>query len=110
MNPHLAQAAQITIKSLLNREYYEVESGDTCRPQLQEATPELVLKKAIGLGGGGSLHEIGPYWMYEYRPDLTIRFTRTENGQNIDDIIPRKTTIQIAKQLLQEASGQLQLF
>jgi len=101
MDDHYQKAVQYVAKRML----YYWKTMDQHDDMIE------ALKYAIGLGGGESIHpEIGPYWLFEYKTDFTIRLSRKDS---IEVLVSKKTFLSECEKiwnLYKGKSRQLELF
>jgi len=112
MDSDFLQAAEYAIKSLLDREFFEVNTGKLINPTITATTAIQALNGVIGLGGGHTMR-IGNYWMIEYWPGIKVTLTKSIGEEIIEVPVPRRLVIQIAEKHLNEVTNkhrQLSLF
>lgn len=95
------------VKGLLYRQYYDVNTGQLTKPCIATDTAINALNKAIGLGGGHTLHpHVGNYWMFEYWPGIKASLYRSEGEKIINEKVSRSLIIKVAEECLKEYKGQ----
>ena len=95
------------VKGLLYRRYYDVNTGQLTEPCIATDTAINALNKAIGYGGGHTLHpHVGNYWMFEYWPGIKASLCRSEGERIINEKVSRSLIIKVAEECLKEYKGQ----
>lgn len=96
-----------SVKGLLYRQYYDVNTDKLTDPCINSDTAVNALNKAIRLGGGHTLRpHVGSYWLFEYSTGIKASLCRSEGERIINEKISRSLLIRIAEQCLYEFRGQ----
>ena len=109
-------ATFISIKGLLHSQLCVVDNGaeTTVMKCINLKNAVDALNKAIGAGGGHSIHpKIGRYWFFEYWPGIKLTLLKSVGENIISEKIERKLAIKIANECLFEFKNnctQLKLF
>lgn len=108
------EAVYHSVKGLLYRQFYDVNTGELTEPCISTKTAIQALNKAIGYGGGHTLNpNIGNYWMVEYWPGIKLTLVKSKGEEIVNEKVNRSMVLQIAEKCLSEYKGenvQLSLF
>lgn len=109
-----SEAVYHSVKGLLHRRFYDVNTGQLTEPCIATETAIEALNKAIGYGGGHTLNpRVGDYWLFEYWPGIKASLCRSDGDKIINEKINRSLIIKVAEECMKEfkcQNVQLSLF